>query len=93
MNFAWWVNRKDADGRNVGQGRFLGAARSFTKGMVEANCQVTESDRNAVRTVGSPDGEIVDRVAHVALNAITNCLGIATERTLSVPRLHIPRSP
>lgn len=82
-----------ADHDAEGQEGMTTAAQSFTKRMVEANCQVTESDRNAVRTVGSPDGEIVDRVAHVALNAITNCLGIATERTLSVPRLHIPRSP
>ena len=24
MNFTWWVNRKDAEGRNVFQGGFLG---------------------------------------------------------------------
>ena len=24
LNFTWWVNRKDADGRNVFQGGFLG---------------------------------------------------------------------
>jgi hypothetical protein len=24
LNFSWWVNRKDADGRNIFQGGFLG---------------------------------------------------------------------
>ena len=24
LNFTWWVNRKDADGRNIFQGGFLG---------------------------------------------------------------------
>ena len=24
LNFTWWVNRKDAEGRNIFQGGFLG---------------------------------------------------------------------
>ena len=45
LNFTWWVNRKDADGRNVFQGGFLGLDNI---GMFD-RCQAA-ADRRAAST-------------------------------------------
>ena len=49
MNFSWWVNRKDADGRNLFQGGFLGLDNIglFDRSKPIAGGALTQSDATA----------------------------------------------
>ena len=72
LNFSWWVNRKDADGRNVFQGGFLGLDN------------VGLFDRNAAL----PDGvrlEQSDATSWMAMYCL-NMLAIALELADRQPR-------
>jgi uncharacterized peroxidase-related enzyme len=53
------------------------AALAFALKLVEARGQVTDADIAAVRAAGLDDGQIVEIIAHVALNLFTNYLNIA----------------
>ncbi len=50
LNFTWWVNRKDADGRNIFQGGFLGLDNigAFDRSKpAPAGAQISQSDATA----------------------------------------------
>lgn len=53
------------------------AALKFAIAVVEKRAHVAESDVAALRTAGFGDGEIVEIVAHVALNLFTNYVNVA----------------
>lgn len=71
LNFTWWVNRKDAEGRNIFEGGFLGLD----------NISVFD------RTAGPPGGGVlhqVDGTAWMAMYAL-NLLQIALELAVEDP--------
>ena len=49
LNFTWWVNRKDAQGRNIFQGGFLGSTISAfsTVGAPSRGGQINQADGTA----------------------------------------------
>ena len=53
------------------------AALRFALKLVEARGQVSEADVQAVRAAGYSDQEIVEILAHVALNLFTNYVNVA----------------
>ena len=57
------------------------AALAFALKLVEARGQVTEAEVQALRSAGFSDGQVVEIVAHVALNLFTNYVNVA----LAVP--------
>ena len=57
------------------------AALAFAHQLVENRAQVTDADVERLRAVGFDDEEVVELVAHVALNLFTNYVNVA----LSVP--------
>lgn len=55
------------------------AALAFALALVEKRGQVSDADVTAVKHAGFGEGEIVEIVAHVALNLFTNYLNVALE--------------
>ncbi|PLP99889.1 carboxymuconolactone decarboxylase family protein [Cupriavidus pauculus] len=53
------------------------AALAFALKLVEARGQVSDADVAGLREVGFNEGEIVEIVAHVALNLFTNYINVA----------------
>ncbi|MEU8380906.1 carboxymuconolactone decarboxylase family protein [Streptosporangium sp. NPDC048865] len=65
----------------------VAAALGFAAKLVENRAQVTDSDVEALRTAGFDDEEIVELVAHVALNLFTNYVNVALEVPLDFPKV------
>jgi len=61
------------------------AALRFATRLVRERGQVTEADVSAVRMAGYSDAEIVEIVAHVALNTLTNYLNEAFDTPIDFP--------
>ncbi|MGS4948173.1 carboxymuconolactone decarboxylase family protein [Meridianimarinicoccus sp. RP-17] len=61
------------------------AAVVFAAKLVRERGQVTEGDVSAVRMAGYSDAEIVEIVAHVALNTLTNYLNEAFDTPIDFP--------
>ncbi|HEY8006257.1 MAG TPA: peroxidase-related enzyme [Methylocella sp.] len=61
------------------------AALSFALKLVEARGQVTNADIAALRAAGFDDGQIVEIIAHVALNLFTNYVNIALDVPVDFP--------
>ncbi|RYE95538.1 MAG: carboxymuconolactone decarboxylase, partial [Oxalobacteraceae bacterium] len=53
------------------------AALKFAIAVVEKRAHVGEADVTALRAAGFGDGEIVEIMAHVALNLFTNYVNVA----------------
>ena len=62
------------------------AAVAFAKALNEHRGEVTSGEFEAVRAAGFSDGEIVEIVALVALNAFTNILGKSTLIEIDFPK-------
>ncbi len=63
------------------------AAVGFAVRLVQQRGAVSETDIAAVRNAGYGDGEIVEIIAHVALNTLTNYLNEALETEIDFPRV------
>lgn len=61
------------------------AAVRFAARLVQERGQVSEADVSAVRLAGYSDGEIVEIIAHVALNTLTNYLNEALDTPIDFP--------
>lgn len=65
------------------------AALGFALKMVEQRAQVTDADVAALRAAGFDDGEIIEIIAHVALNVFTNYVNVALDVAVDFPRVRL----
>ncbi|SDP51580.1 uncharacterized peroxidase-related enzyme [Ralstonia sp. 25mfcol4.1] len=65
------------------------AALAFALNLVEARGQVSGADVAGLREVGFNDGEIVEIVAHVALNLFTNYINVALAVPVDFPAVSV----
>lgn len=68
------------------------AALTFALKLVESRGKVSADDVQAVRTAGFDDGEIVEIVAHVALNLFTNYVNVALDVPLDFPAVRLRKA-
>ncbi|RSF00297.1 carboxymuconolactone decarboxylase family protein [Achromobacter aegrifaciens] len=68
------------------------AALRFALKLVEARGQVGEADVQAVRAAGYSDQEIVEILAHVALNLFTNYVNVAFAVPVDFPAVKLRRA-
>jgi uncharacterized peroxidase-related enzyme len=68
------------------------AALSFALKLVEHRGQVAGADIEALRAVGFDDGQIVEIIAHVALNLFTNYVNIALDVPVDFPSVRFRRA-
>jgi len=65
------------------------AALEFAKTVLEQRGDVTSDELNLAREAGFDDGEIVEIIAHVALNVLTNFLGKVGQIDIDFPRVEL----
>ncbi|MEU4410633.1 peroxidase-related enzyme [Streptosporangium sp. NPDC023963] len=70
----------------------VGAALGFAAKLVEDRAQVTDSDVEALRAAGFDDEEIVELVAHVALNLFTNYVNVALSVPVDFPKVALRKA-
>ena len=63
------------------------AALTFSIKIVEQRAAISQADVEAVRTAGFNDGEIVEIMAHVALNLFTNYVNVAFNVPVDFPKV------
>lgn len=68
------------------------AALTFALKLVEERGNVSADDVEAVRAAGFDDAEIVEIVAHVALNLFTNSVNIALDVPLDFPAVRLRKA-
>ena len=68
------------------------AALAFALKLVEHRGQVADPDIEAMRAVGVDDGQIVEIIAHVALNLFTDYVNIALDVPLDFPAAKFRRT-
>ena len=68
------------------------AALRFALKLVEARGQVSDADVRAVRDAGFTDEQIVEILAHVALNLFTNYVNVAFAVPLDFPAVKLRRA-
>jgi uncharacterized peroxidase-related enzyme len=61
------------------------AALSFALKIVETRAAIAQADVQAIRAAGFNDGEIVEIMAHVALNIFTNYVNVAFDVPVDFP--------
>ena len=66
------------------------AALAFALQLVEGRGQVSDADVARLREVGFNDGEIVEILAHVALNLFTNYVNVAFNVPVDLPPVKLP---
>lgn len=64
-----------------------GAALHFARAVVESRGGVSDGELARARAAGLSDAEIVEVVAHVALNVLTNYLNRTAETDIDFPRV------
>ncbi len=67
------------------------AALSFARKLVDARGQIADSDITALRVVGYDDQDIVEVIAHVALNLFTNYINVALAVPVDFPGVKLVR--
>lgn len=65
------------------------AALAFAQAVLTNRGEVTSAELSAVRAAGFSDGEVVEIVAHVALNVLTNYLGKVGQIDIDFPRVEL----
>ena len=65
------------------------AALGFAAKLVEDRAQVTEADVESLRAAGFDDEEVVELVAHVALNLFTNYINVALSVPVDFPKVRL----
>jgi len=68
------------------------AALTFALKLVEHRGQVTDEDLQALRAAGYDDGQIVEIIAHVALNLFTNYVNVALDVPVDFPGVKFRRA-
>ncbi len=68
------------------------AAVTFALSLAEHSGEVTSGELLAVRNAGYDDAEIVEIIAHVGLNILTNILGKASRVDIDFPRVELKRA-
>jgi uncharacterized peroxidase-related enzyme len=63
------------------------AALTFALKIVEQHAAIAQADVEAVRAAGFNDGEIVEIMAHVALNLFTNYVNVAFNVPVDFPKV------
>jgi uncharacterized peroxidase-related enzyme len=67
------------------------AALAFVTAVVERRADVAAADVDALRQAGFDDGEVVEILAHVALNLFTNYVNIALDVPVDFPGVKLTR--
>ena len=80
-------NEIDANRKGTSIDPKAAAAVAFAKALVENRGNVTSAEFDAVRKAGHSDGEIVEIIAHVALNTLLNYLGKTGSIDIDFPRV------
>jgi uncharacterized peroxidase-related enzyme len=68
------------------------AALSFALKVVENRAKVTSSDVDTLRSAGFDDEEIVEVIAHIALNLFTNYVNVALDVPVDFPGVKLSRA-
>ena len=68
------------------------AALAFALKLVEHRGQMADADIEALRAAGFGDGQIVEIIAHVALNLFTNYVNIALDVPVDFPSVKFRRA-
>jgi uncharacterized peroxidase-related enzyme len=68
------------------------AALGFALKVIERRAQVNDEDFAALRRVGFDDEEIVEILAHVALNVFTNYINVALQVPVDFPRVALRKT-
>lgn len=63
------------------------AALQFARATVESRGGVADSDLGRVRAAGFSDAEVVEIIAHVALNVFTNYFNRAAQTEIDFPKV------
>ena len=66
-------------------------ALTFAQKLVETRGQVTDTDMRALRGAGYDDQDIVEIIAHVALNLFTNYINVALAVSVDFPGVKLVR--
>ncbi len=65
------------------------AAVVFAQAMNTHHCEITQAEFNANRDAGYYDAEIVEIIAHVGMNILTNLVGKATRVDIDFPKVSL----
>ena len=65
------------------------AALTFALNIVENRAAISQAEVEAVRAAGFNDGEIVEIMAHVALNLFTNYVNVAFNVPVDFPKVEL----
>ena len=65
------------------------AVLTFALKVVNQRAQMTDADFTTLRNVGFNDQQIVEIMAHVALNIFTNYINIALDTPVDFPRVEL----
>jgi uncharacterized peroxidase-related enzyme len=65
------------------------AALTFALAVLERRAHVDDAEVAAVRSAGFDDGEIVELIAHVALNVYTNYVNVALDVPVDFPKVRL----
>jgi len=81
------VSEKDISEAQVGRSTDAktAAALSFVLKVVSDRAQITADNVRALHDVGFTDGEVVEIMAHIALNLFTNYINVALEVPVDFP--------
>ena len=63
------------------------AALAFALRMVEQRAQITDADVATLRVAGFGDEQVVESIAHVALNLFTNYINVALDVPVDFPKV------
>jgi uncharacterized peroxidase-related enzyme len=79
--------RKAREGK--AEGALDGAIASFARRVVETRGQVSDADLTAARSAGLGDAQIVEVIANVAINALTNYTNNVAQTEIDFPRVDL----
>lgn len=68
------------------------AALAFAVKVVDARASIVVSDLDALRAAGFDDGEVVEIIAHIALNLFTNYVNVALDVPVDFPGVKLTRA-
>lgn len=68
------------------------AALAFATKVVDSRAGIAASDVDALRAAGFDDGEVVEIIAHVALNLFTNYVNVALDVPVDFPGVKLTRA-
>jgi len=79
--------RKARDGR--AESAFNGAIASFARRVVETRGRVSDADFAAARSAGLGDAQLVEVIANVAVNVLTNYTNNVAQTDIDFPRVDL----